>query len=53
MHNFVEITERIGSPLLGGLLPALIFGLSVVLTLMLIRHFTRQNSNDNTESGSE
>ena len=51
MHNFVEITERIGSPLLGGLLPALIFGLSVAVTLMLIRHFTKQNTHEKSESG--
>ncbi len=34
--------QRIGSPVLGIILPALIFGLSVVLTYLMIRHFTRQ-----------
>lgn len=34
--------QRIGSPALGIILPAIIFGLSVVLTYLMIRHFTRQ-----------
>ncbi|HKJ68818.1 MAG TPA: hypothetical protein VKA68_12730 [bacterium] len=38
---FLQI-QRIGSPALGIILPALIFGLSVVLTYLMIRHFTRQ-----------
>jgi len=53
MHNFVEITERIGSPLLGAILPAIIFGLSIVVTFMLIRHFTKNNLQDKTESGAQ
>jgi hypothetical protein len=33
---------RIGSPLLGIIVPAIIFGASLVLTLMLYRHFARR-----------
>jgi hypothetical protein len=36
-------STRIGSPVLGVILPAVIFGLSVTLTFMLIKHFTKQH----------
>ena len=36
-------STRIGSPVLGVILPAIIFGLSIMLTFMLIRHFTKEH----------
>jgi hypothetical protein len=34
---------RIGAPILGVILPSIIFILSIVLTFMLIKHFTKQH----------
>ncbi len=36
-------SSRIGAPILGILLPAVIFGISFLLTVYLIRHFIKQN----------
>ncbi len=36
-------STRIGSPILGVILPAIIFGLSLLLTILLIRHFMKKH----------
>lgn len=43
MFSFIILATRIGSPLLGIILPALIFTLSFILTYLLIRYFTKNN----------
>ena len=38
-----QTTTHIGSPILGIIIPAFIFGFSFVVTYLLIRHFMKQN----------
>ena len=35
-------STRVGSPLLGVVIPAIVFGVSFVLTWLLYRHFSRR-----------
>ena len=37
-----QIDQRIGSPILGIIIPAVIFIISIVVTWLLYRHFTKQ-----------
>jgi hypothetical protein len=46
MLALFQSATRIGSPALGVILPALIFGLSAVLTYLMIRHFSQQQDSD-------
>ncbi len=39
---FMQTATRIGSPILGVVIPALIFGLSFFIAFYLYRHFTKQ-----------
>lgn len=39
----LQSTTRIGSPLLGIIIPAIIFGFSFLITYLLIRHFMKKN----------
>ena len=41
-----EATTHIGSPILGVIIPAFIFGFSFLVTYLLIRHFMKQNKNN-------
>jgi len=44
MIGFILLqTSRIGAPILGVIIPAVIFGLSFFLTYLLIRHFMKNN----------
>lgn len=44
MIGFILLTTtRIGAPILGVIIPAVIFGLSFFLTYLLIRHFMKNN----------
>ncbi|MBN1153624.1 hypothetical protein JXB12_01745 [candidate division KSB1 bacterium] len=43
MMSFILANTRIGSPVLGIILPALIFCISFLLTVYLLRHFMKQN----------
>ena len=42
MFSIVLTSTRIGSPILGVIIPVIILGLSIVLTLMLIRRFIKR-----------
>ena len=42
MFSIALTATRIGSPILGVIIPVIILGLSIVLTLMLIRHFIKR-----------
>jgi len=47
MITFIFLnTTRIGAPILGVIIPAIIFGFSFLVTYLLIRHFMKQNSQD-------
>jgi len=37
-----QTVQRIGSPILGIIIPAVIFIISIVVTWLLYRHFTKQ-----------
>lgn len=37
-----QVVERIGSPILGVIIPAAIFTISFVVAFLLFRHFTRK-----------
>lgn len=41
MDMLLNTGPRIGSPLLGIILPAVIFGISVLLTFLLVRYFRK------------
>ena len=44
MINFILLqTGRIGAPILGIIIPAIIFGISFFVTYLLIRHFMKNN----------
>lgn len=44
MINFILLqTARIGAPILGIIIPAIIFGISFFVTYLLIRHFMKHN----------
>lgn len=44
MIGFILLqTSRIGSPILGVIIPAIIFSISFFVTYLLIRHFTKKN----------
>lgn len=45
MIHFILLStsEHIGSPLLGIIIPAIIFSFSFFVTYLLIRHFMKQN----------
>ena len=43
MIGLLLATTRIGSPILGVIIPALIFTLSFIVTYLLIRHFMKNN----------
>ncbi len=43
MIGFLLMATRIGSPILGIIIPAIIFGFSFFVTYMLIRHFMKNN----------
>ena len=40
---FILAMNRIGSPILGIVIPAFIFSFSFVVTYLLIRHFMKEN----------
>ena len=42
----LSLTQRIGAPWLGIVLPAVIFLISVILTFLLIRHFSKDSHAD-------
>jgi len=44
-----QTTTRIGSPVLGYLIPALIFTISFLIAYILYKHFTRQVSDEQEE----
>ncbi len=46
MMAFVMAVTRIGSPVLGIIIPALIFGFSFFVTYLLIRHFMKKENID-------
>ncbi len=46
MVLLIQSASRIGSPALGIILPAIIFGLSAVLTYLMIRHFSQQQDSE-------
>ena len=48
---FAQTATRIGSPLLGFIIPALIFGLSFFIAFYLYRHFTKQIEEQKNEQG--
>lgn len=41
MIAFIFAVSRIGAPILGIIIPAIIFGLSFIVTFLLIRHFMK------------
>ncbi|NOZ63292.1 MAG: hypothetical protein GXO74_16685 [Calditrichaeota bacterium] len=41
-----QTTTHIGAPILGVIIPAFIFGFSFLVTYLLIRHFMKQNNNN-------
>jgi hypothetical protein len=44
MIGFILLqTTRIGAPILGVIIPAIIFSISFFVTYLLIRHFTKKN----------
>ena len=43
MIGMVLMATRIGSPILGIIIPAIIFTLSFFVTYLLIRHFMKNN----------
>lgn len=44
MIGFILLSaSRIGAPILGVIIPALIFSISFFVTYLLIRHFTKKN----------
>ncbi len=47
MEFFFMQAERIGSPALGIILPAIIFALSVILTYLMIQHFVKKQDTNN------
>lgn len=46
MTNVIGEPIRIGSPVLGFIIPAIIFGLSFVVTYLLIRHFMKKQDSE-------
>ena len=42
MMALLTVPGRLGSPLLGVVIPAVVFGISFVLTWMLYRHFSER-----------
>ncbi len=45
-----QTTTRIGSPVLGYIIPALIFAISFFVAYVLYRHFTRQVSEEQEDA---
>jgi len=45
-----QTTTRIGSPVLGYIIPALIFAISFLVAFVLYKHFTRQVSDEQDEN---
>ncbi|MCK4641809.1 MAG: hypothetical protein KAU06_10760 [Candidatus Marinimicrobia bacterium] len=43
MNSILIVSQRIGAPWLGFVIPAIIFLISVVLTFVLIRYFSKDN----------
>ena len=46
MTDVIADPIRIGSPVLGIIIPAIIFGVSLVLTYLLIRHFMKKQDSE-------
>ena len=46
MTDVIADPVRIGSPVLGFIIPAIIFGLSFLLTYLLIRHFMKKQDSE-------
>ncbi|MBN2410958.1 hypothetical protein JXQ31_04645 [candidate division KSB1 bacterium] len=47
---FAQTTTRIGSPVLGYIIPAFIFAISFFVAYILYKHFTRQVSEEQDEA---
>lgn len=46
MIQFIIASTRIGAPILGVIIPAVIFGISFFVTWLLIRHFMKSQNSD-------
>jgi len=45
-----QTTTQIGSPVLGYIIPALIFAISFIVAYLLYKHFTHQTTDEHKES---